>query len=96
MQTETQSLRRTFAEAPAILDDAVRLRGEKLNWRESIVDLMKVLNVDSTYGARKQLALSWRYGGDIGDSRSMNLWLHRRIMQLLEGNDVNLNSEVPL
>jgi Domain of unknown function (DUF3597) len=80
----------------AVLDDAVRLRGQKLNWRESIVDLMKVLNVNSTYGARKQLAARWRYGGDMEDSGSMNLWLHRRIIKLLEGNSANLDGDVPV
>jgi Domain of unknown function (DUF3597) len=76
-----------------VLDDAVRLRGQKLNWRESIVDLMKVLNVNSTYGARKQLAARWKYSGDMEDSYSMNVWLHRRVIRLLEENSANLDGD---
>jgi hypothetical protein len=79
-----------------VLDEAVRIRGEKLNWRESIVDLMKVLNVDSTYGARKQLAARWGFSSDMTDSRSMNLWLHRSVINLLEGSGANLNGAVLL
>lgn len=84
--------RGTPTDVPAVLDEAVRVRRQRLNWRESIVDLMKVLNVNSTLGARKQLAARWRYGGDMDDSSSMNLWLHRGIMKLLEGNSANLDA----
>ena len=56
---------------------------EKLDWRRSIVDLMKLLNLDSSLGARKQLAQELRYAGDMSDSASMNIWLHKQVMQKL-------------
>lgn len=89
---EPQVLRQSLT-VPVALDDAVRLRGQKLNWRESVVDLMKVLKTDSTYGARKQLAIRWRYSGDMADSASMNTWLRRYIITLLEMNNADLDGE---
>jgi len=50
----------------------------KLDWRMSIVDLMKLLNLDSSLAARKQLARDLRYAGDTSDSASMNIWLPSR------------------
>jgi len=79
-----------------VLDEAVRLRREKLDWRVSVVDLMKALNVDSTYATRKQLAMIWRFSGDMKDSYSMNLWLHRHVIKLLEGNSADLKGQVML
>jgi len=59
---------------------------EKLNWRQSIVDLMKLLKLDSSLGARKELAKELGYTGDTGDSASMNIWLHKQVMQKLAEN----------
>ena len=59
---------------------------EKLDWRRSIVDLMKLLNLDSSLTARKQLAQELRYSGDMNDSASMNIWLHKQVMQKLAEN----------
>lgn len=59
----------------AVLDNAVKLRREKLNWRQSIVDLMKVLRLDSSLEARKRLALGVRYDGDMTDLTTMNIWM---------------------
>src|SRR5450432_1721745 len=57
-----------------ILDKAVAAKGEKLEWRTSIVDLMKALDIDSGLGARKELAKELGYTGDTNDSASMNVW----------------------
>src|ERR1700728_434188 len=54
---------------------------EKLDWRRSIVDLMKLLNLDSSLAARKQLADELQYTGDKKDSATMNIWLHKQVMQ---------------
>jgi hypothetical protein len=56
------------------------------NWRQSIVDLMKLLDLDSSLGARKQLATELNYSGDQNDSASMNVWLHKQVMQKLAEN----------
>jgi hypothetical protein len=70
----------------AILDDLASKNGETLNWKTSIVDLMKLLNLDSSFSARKQLAEELHYTGDTGDSASMNIWLHKQVMQKLAEN----------
>jgi hypothetical protein len=56
------------------------------NWRQSIVDLMKLLDLDSSLDARKQLATELNYSGDQNDSASMNVWLHKQVMQKLAEN----------
>jgi hypothetical protein len=59
---------------------------EKLDWRKSIVDLMKLLKLDSSLTARKELAQELKYSGDMNDSASMNIWLHKQVMQKLAEN----------
>jgi hypothetical protein len=59
---------------------------EKLDWKNSIVDLMKLLNLDSSVGARKSLAQELKYTGDMNDSATMNVWLHKQVMQKLADN----------
>ena len=66
-----------------ILDKAVAAKGEKLAWRTSIVDLMKALDIDSSFAARKELAKELGYTGDSNDSASMNIWLHKQVMESL-------------
>ncbi len=58
-----------------VLDNAVKLRRENLNWRQSIVDIMKILRLDSSKEARTRLALAVGYDGDVNDSWTMNIWL---------------------
>lgn len=70
----------------AILDAAVKGSGQKLNWRTSIVDLMKALGLDSSLSARKELADELGYTGDKGDSAKMNIWLHKQVIQKLKDN----------
>ena len=70
----------------AVLDKAVAAKGEDLDWRNSIVDLMKALDLDSSLNARKQLAKDLNYTGNTGDSASMNIWLHQQVMDKLAAN----------
>jgi len=56
---------------------------EKLNWGQSMVDLLKLLNLDSGPDARRALALELRYSGDPNDMLHMNIWLHREVMARL-------------
>jgi len=59
---------------------------EHRDWRKSIVDLMKLLNLDSSLAARKTLADELHYTGDRNDSATMNVWLHQQVMQKLAEN----------
>jgi hypothetical protein len=77
-----------------ILDKAVAAKGEKLAWRTSIVDLMKALDIDSSFAARKELAKELGYTGDSNDSASMNIWLHKQVMAKLAANGGKLPSDV--
>jgi hypothetical protein len=62
---------------------------EDLNWRQSIVDLMKLLKLDSSLTARKQLAQELGYKGELNGSAEMNIWLHEQVMiKLAEGGGV--------
>ncbi|UXN74001.1 DUF3597 domain-containing protein [Devosia sp. A8/3-2] len=70
----------------AILDAAVAKSGQKLDWRKSIVDLMKALGLDSSLSACKELAAELAYTGDTGDSAKMNIWLHKQVLQKLAAN----------
>jgi hypothetical protein len=77
-----------------ILDKAVAAKGEKLEWRTSIVDLMKALDIDSSLAARKELAKELGYTGDSNDSASMNIWLHKQVMTKLAANGGKLPPEI--
>jgi hypothetical protein len=77
-----------------ILDAAVKAKGEKLEWRTSIVDLMKALDIDSSFSARKELAKELGYTGDSNDSASMNIWLHKQVMTKLAANGGKLPPEI--
>ncbi len=70
----------------AVLDGMLATSGGNLNWRQSIVDLMKLLGLDSSLGARKELADELGFDGDTNDSASMNIWLHKQVMQKLADN----------
>lgn len=70
----------------AILDQKLQSAGQPLNWRTSIVDLLKLLQLDSSLDARKELAKELHFSGDTGDSASMNLWLHKQVMAKLAAN----------
>ena len=67
---------------------------EKLDWRRSIVDLMKLLNLDSSLAARQELATELHYTGDKNDSATMNVWLHKQVMQKLAENGGKVPEEL--
>ena len=70
----------------AVLNAMAAKNAEKLNWRTSIVDLLKLLGMDSSLSARKELAQELNYSGDTGDSAAMNMWLHKQVMKKLAEN----------
>lgn len=77
-----------------ILDKAVAAKKEKLEWRTSIVDLMKALDIDSSLTARKELAKELHYTGDTNDSASMNIWLHKQVLTKLAANGGKLPADL--
>ena len=78
----------------AVLNDMAKKNPEKLDWRKSIVDLMKLVGMDSSLGARKQLATELHYTGDMNDSASMNVWLHKQVLVKLAENGGKVPSEL--
>jgi hypothetical protein len=89
------------APAPApVVDVAAILNGlaaknpEKLDWKRSIVDLMKLVGMDSSLAARKELATDLHYTGDQNDSASMNIWLHKEVLRKLSENGGKVPQEL--
>jgi len=93
----TSSTSRTSSGAPAaaaqstvdveaVLSKLAAQNKEKLDWRRSIVDLMKLLKLDSSLSARKELAKELHYAGNTSDSAAMNVWLHKQVMIKLAEN----------
>jgi hypothetical protein len=76
----------TEVDVEAILDKMAAEHGEKLNWKTSIVDLMKLLGMDSSITNRKELAAELKYTGDTNDSATMNIWLHKAVMKKVAEN----------
>lgn len=70
----------------SVLSGLAQKTSEKLNWRTSIVDLMKLLGLDSSLTARKELAKELHFTGDVSDSASMNTWLQKQVMKKLAEN----------
>jgi hypothetical protein len=70
----------------AVLDGLARDKGQKLNWRSSIVDLLKLLDLDPGLEHRRALAHELGFEGDTNDSTTMNVWLHRQVMNKLAAN----------
>jgi len=78
----------------AILNEKASTVGQKLDWKHSIVDLMKLLDLDSSLTARKQLADELHYTGDKNDSAQMNVWLHKQVMVKLAENGGKVPEEL--
>ena len=78
----------------AIMDKLAAQSKEKLDWQKSIVDLMKLLNLDSSISARKRLAEELHYAGNLNDSASMNVWLHKQVMTKLAENGGKVPNEL--
>ncbi len=70
----------------AVLEIMARDNAQQLNWRQSIVDLLKLLSIDSSLANRKSLASELGYTGDTDDSAAMNIWLHKAVMRKLAEN----------
>jgi Domain of unknown function (DUF3597) len=93
-----------FAPAPTAIsevDVVSKLEGmaasnpEKLNWKTSIVDMLKLLGIDSSLSARKELAVELGCPADkMGDSAQMNMWLHKSVLQKLAQNGGNIPKEL--
>lgn len=67
----------------AVLTQKAAEKGQPLNWQTSIVDLMKLLDLDPSHENRVSLAQELGYTGDINDSATMNVWLHKKVMERL-------------
>jgi hypothetical protein len=78
----------------AVLSKMQESSGEQFNWRASIVDLLKLLGLDSSLTARKQLASELHYTGSTEDSATMNVWLHKQVMQKLGENGGTVPDEL--
>ena len=76
----------TVVDVEGVLNELAKKSPQKLNWRTSIVDLMKLLGLDSSLTARKALAQELNYTGDMNDSASMNIWLHKQVMKKVADN----------
>ena len=70
----------------AVLADLASKGGQPSNYKTSIVDLMKLLGLDSSIENRRELATELHYSGDTNDSASMNVWLHKQVMTKLAEN----------
>ncbi|MBQ5964911.1 DUF3597 domain-containing protein [Massilia sp. ZL223] len=85
-QAQPQAAPMQQVDVEQILNDMQKSSGQQLNWRTSIVDLLKLLGLDSSLAARKELAAELHYTGDTSDSATMNIWLHRQVMNKLAAN----------
>lgn len=83
-----------MVDVEVVLVDLAGKNAETLNWRTSIVDLMKLLQLDSSLASRKELAQELHFTGDTNDSASMNIWLHRQVMIKLAENGGKVPEEL--
>jgi hypothetical protein len=84
----------TEVDVVTILDNMAAKNPEKLDWRHSIVDLMKLVGMDSSLSARRELAADLKYTGDTSDTATMNIWLHKQVMKKLAENGGNIPKEL--
>ena len=70
----------------AVLTQMAAKNPERLDWKKSIVDLMKLVGMDASLQARKELATELGYTGDKNDSATMNIWLHKQVLKKLAEN----------
>lgn len=78
----------------ATLDALAKKNPEHLDWKRSIVDLMKLVGMDSSFSARKELAKDLHYTGDTNDSATMNMWLHKEVMKKLAENGAKIPNDL--
>jgi hypothetical protein len=84
--TSASTAPQSQVDVEAVLNKLASQNREKLDWRKSIVDLMKLLKLDSSLSARQELAKELHYSGDTKDSAAMNIWLHKQVMIKLAEN----------
>jgi hypothetical protein len=77
-----------------VLETMAAGTSQKLDWRNSIVDLMKLVGIDSSLANRKALAQELGYTGDMNDSAAMNVWLHKEVMRQLAENGGHVPSNL--
>ena len=94
VQAEARTTGGSAVDVAAVLDKAVAAKKQKLEWRTSIVDLMKALDLDSSLSARKELAKDLQYDGDTSDSAKMNMWLHKQVMKKIAENGGKVPDEL--
>jgi 3-oxoacyl-ACP reductase-like protein len=92
--TGAQSAPAQAVDVEAVLQSMSAQQQQKLNWRTSIVDLMKLVGLDSSLQNRKELAQELGYKGDTSDSAAMNIWLHKRVMQELAAHGGKVPAEL--
>jgi hypothetical protein len=79
----------------AQLEKLAAANPQKLNWKVSIVDLLKLLDIDSSFSARKELAVELGCPADLmGDSAKMNMWLHKTVLKKIADNGGNVPKEL--
>ena len=78
----------------AVLEKMAASNKEKLDWRHSIVDLMKLVGLESSLEARRELAADLHYTGDTKDTATMNMWLHKEVMRRLAENGGKVPAEL--
>ncbi|WP_083637833.1 DUF3597 domain-containing protein [Pararhizobium arenae] len=97
-QRENPAPRHTATDASvdveSLLNDKAKASGQKLNWRTSIVDIMKALGMEASLSERKELADKLGYAGDKGDSAAMNIWLHKALLKKLAENGVTIPADL--
>jgi hypothetical protein len=85
----------TVVDVVAQLEKRAAANPQKLNWRTSIVDLLKLLDIDSSFGARKDLAKELGCPADLmGDSAKMNVWLHKTVLARIAANGGNIPKDL--
>jgi hypothetical protein len=84
--TNASTAPQSQVDVEAVLNKLASQNREKLDWRKLIVDLMKLLKLDSSLSARQELAKELHYSGDAKDSAAMNIWLHKQVMIKLAEN----------
>ncbi len=79
----------------AQLEQRAKANPQKLNWRTSIVDLLKLLEIDSSFAARKELATELGCPAELmGDSAKMNIWLHKAVLARIAANGGNVPKDL--
>jgi 3-oxoacyl-ACP reductase-like protein len=92
--TPTTAPAATPVDVEAVLQGLAAKQKQPLNWRTSIVDLMKLVGLDSSLENRKELARELGYKGDTNDSATMNIWLHKQVMTQLAAHGGKVPAEL--